>query len=90
MGTFFRAFSVVFLAAVLVSAYNFFSLQGVAETQARAAVCATRGPKCAPVLMRLFRTPLWDDVRLRLGGQTIEVRCGRTAYLVGEYRCAVR
>jgi len=88
--TFFRAFSLVFLAAVLVSAYNFFSLQGQAESQARAAVCAGRGPKCAPVMTRLFRTPLWDDVRFRRGTETVEVRCARSAYLVGEYRCAIR
>lgn len=85
-----RVFGLVFMAATFVAAYNFFALGARAEPEARQAACAGRGSRCSPALTRLLRTPLWQDLSFRLAGKTVNVRCARSAYLFGEYRCVVR
>jgi hypothetical protein len=90
MRLFVRLFGLVFMAAMLIAAYNFFTVGARAEPRAREAACAGQGPRCTPALTRLMRNPFWQDFRFRLPGKTIDVRCGRAAYLVGEYRCVVR
>jgi hypothetical protein len=90
MRLFFRVFGVVFLIAAIVAAYNFFSLAPLNEPRGRDVVCAKWGSHCKAVMTRLFRTPLWTDMDFRVSGQTVQVRCARAAYWVGEYRCARR
>jgi hypothetical protein len=80
----------LFLALVLVAAFNFFADNRPTEAKARTVACSGRGPKCTASMTRLFRTPLWQDIQFRVAGQTVEVRCARTAYLFGEQACAVR
>jgi hypothetical protein len=89
MRVFYRVLGFVLLAAALVSAYNFFALADQIEPRAQEAACAGRGPKCTAAMTRMFRTPLWQDVRFRVARETVEVRCARSAYLFGEYACAV-
>lgn len=85
-----RVGGLVFLATMLVAAYNFFVLGPRTETEAHKAVCAGRTGRCAPGLVRMMRTPFWQDLRYRVGGREVDVRCARSLYLVGEFRCSVR
>ena len=64
-----RVGGLVFLATMLVAAYNFFVLGPRTETEAHKAVCAGRTGRCAPAQVRLFRTPFWQDLRYRVGGR---------------------
>jgi hypothetical protein len=91
VGRAFRSFSFVLGAIALVAAYGFFTSDDRAiEAAARETACAGRGPKCHASLARLVKTPFYQDRQFRLGGATVEVRCTRTWYLVGEHRCAIR
>jgi hypothetical protein len=91
MGSALRAFGFVFLAVTLVAAYGFFTSDDRAiEADARSTACAGRGPKCHAALARFLKTPLYQDRQFRVAGGTVEVRCTRTGYLVGEHRCALR
>jgi hypothetical protein len=86
-----RGFGFVFLAVMLVAAYGFFTADDQAiETSARVAACAGRGPGCRTSLARFEKTPFYQDRKLRVGNATVVVRCARTGYLIGEYRCAIR
>jgi hypothetical protein len=86
----FRVFGVLFLAVMLVAAYGFFTSDDAAvEANARSIACAGRGPKCHAALERYLKTPFFQDRRFRVGGATVDVRCTRTRYLIGEHRCAV-
>src|SRR5262245_16687782 len=78
--SFWRFFSVVFLALVLLAAYSFFTSDDRAiEADARTVACAGRGPKCHAALARLLKTPIWQDLRFRVGRDTVDVRCTRSA-----------
>jgi hypothetical protein len=84
-----RIFALVFLTAVIVAAYNFFTLAPLNEPRAREVVCAGRA-KCSATMVRLFRNPLWTDIDFRVGTSTVSVRCARSAYLFGTYACSQR
>lgn len=90
MRAFSRALPLLFLAAVLVAAYGFFSDDRTTEAAAQQAACAARGPRCTARLARLQKTPLWRELHFRIGAETVVVRCTRSAYLVGEHRCVSR
>jgi hypothetical protein len=87
---FVRLLSLVFLAAVIVSAFGFFSDNRPVEAKAQALACEGRGPTCSARLTRLARTPLWQDLQFRVSKETVEIRCVRRAYILGEYTCAQR
>jgi hypothetical protein len=87
----FRIFGVVFLAVAVVAAIGFYTSDDQAiEANARSIACAGRGPKCHAALARFAKTPFFQDRQFRVGGETVEVRCTRTAYLIGDYSCAIR
>jgi hypothetical protein len=86
----FRILGIVCLTAAVLGAYNFFTMGAQAEAAARTAACTGRTGRCAPAMTRLERTAFYQDVQFRIAGDTVTVRCARTAYLVGELRCAVR
>ena len=79
------------MAATALAAYSFFASDDQAvEAAARSTACAGRGPKCSAALARLVKTPFFQDRQFRLHGATVDVRCTRTAYLVGDYHCAIK
>jgi hypothetical protein len=87
----FRSIAFVFLAVTLVAAYGFFTSDDRAiEADARSTACAGRGPKCHASLARFFKTPFFQDRQFRVGGATVDVRCTRSSYLIGDHRCAIR
>jgi hypothetical protein len=81
------ALLLLFLVVLGASVRNVFVDAGVVEAEARAEACRGRGPRCSPALTRLLRTPLFQDLRFLSAGDTIEVRCRRSLYLVGNYAC---
>jgi hypothetical protein len=85
-----RLIGLLFVLAAILGAYNFFSIGAAGEAAARAAACAGRGPRCTPVMTRLERTAFWQDVHFRVGGRMVQVRCARSAYLLGQLRCSAR
>lgn len=86
----FPILGLMFVAAAALGAYNFFSMGAAAESAARTAACTGRPGRCAPALTRLERTAFYQDTQFRVGKDTVSVRCARSAYLLGELRCAVR
>jgi hypothetical protein len=87
----FRGFGVIFMGVMLVAAYGFFTSDDQAiEAAARSAACAARGPRCHAALARFVKTPFYQDRRFRVGDTTVNVRCTRAGYLIGEHRCAIR
>jgi hypothetical protein len=85
-----RIVGLVCVVAAALGAYNFFSMGSAAEAAARTAACSGRKGRCAPAMTRLERTAFYQDVQFRVGADTVIVRCARSAYLLGELRCAVR
>jgi hypothetical protein len=90
MRTLFRILGFVFLGLVLVTAYGFFQDDRETEAAAKAAACAGRGAKCVARLARLEKTPLWREMDLRVGPETVIVRCTRAFHLFGPHSCVVR
>jgi hypothetical protein len=58
------------------------------ETMARAQACAGRA-NCRAAKTRIMRTAFFQDHQFRVGAATVDVRCTRSLYLVGEYSCRV-
>jgi hypothetical protein len=86
----FRCVAFVFMGVMLVAAYSFFSSDDRAiEAAARSVACAGRGPKCHAALARFVKTPIYQDRQFRVGSATVDVRCTRTGYLVGDHHCAL-
>jgi hypothetical protein len=86
-----RGFGIVFLAVMLVAAYGFFTSDDQAiEATSRSTACAGRGPRCHAALARFVKTPFYQDRQFRVGGATVDIRCTRTGYLIGDQRCAIR
>ena len=80
------------MAVVIVAAYEFFTSDDQAlDKESRAMACAGRGARCHAALARFMKTPFFQERQFRVdGGATVDVRCTRTFYLVGEHHCAVR
>jgi hypothetical protein len=80
------------MAAILVAtAYSFFFADDQAiEVAARSKACGGGGPNCHAALARLVKTPFFQDREFRVGTATVEVRCTRTAILIGDYQCTIR
>jgi hypothetical protein len=85
-----RILGLMCLTAAALGAYNFFTMGAQAEAAARTAACSGRTGRCTPAMTRLERTAFYQDAQFRIAGDTVTVRCARSAYLVGELRCAVR
>jgi len=86
-----RSLALAVAAATVVAAYSFFSADDQAiEAVARSKACAGGGPKCHAALARVVKTPFFQDRQFRVGNATVEVRCTRTAILLGDYQCAIR
>ena len=76
---------------MLVAAYGFFTSDDRAiEASARSTACGARGPRCHAALTRFEKTPFYQDRQFRVGDATVDVRCTRTGYLIGEHHCAIR
>ena len=86
----FRILGLICVTAAALGAYNFFTMGPAAEAAARTAACTGRKGRCAPAMSRLERTAFYQDMQFRIGADTVTVRCARSAYLIGELRCAVR
>jgi hypothetical protein len=83
--------AVVVVAVVAVLVYGFFTADDQAiEAEARKAACSDRGPRCHAALARFLKTPFFQDRQFRVDGASVDVRCTRTGYLFGDYRCATR
>lgn len=86
-----RNLAFVAAAVTLLAAISFFSADDQAlEAASRSAACAGRGPKCHAALARLVKTPFFQDRQFRVGGAIVDVRCTRTAYLIGDQHCAIK
>jgi hypothetical protein len=85
-----RLISFVIIAAVIAGLVNVYADAGPIERMARARVCERHGPPCKERLGSVLRTPFFHDLAFTDGGRSVTVRCRRSAYLVGDYGCAVR
>jgi hypothetical protein len=85
-----RSLAFVLAAVTVAAAYSFFSADDHAiEAAARSKACAGGGPRCHAALARVVKTPFFQDRQFRVGPATVEVRCTRSAILVGDYQCAI-
>jgi hypothetical protein len=66
--------------------YNVLGDNSAVVRQATAEACG--GTPCKAPIARLLRTPFFQELDFRAGGQTVHVRCNRSLYLVGTYACA--
>jgi hypothetical protein len=85
-----RILSFIIIAAVIAGVVNVYADAGPIERMARARVCERHGPPCRERLGRVLRTPFFHDMEFTDGGKPVAVRCARSAYLVGDYACAVK
>ena len=86
-----RSLAFILALVTAASAYSFFTADDHAiEALARSKACAGGGPKCHAALARVVKTPFFQDRQFRVGNATVEVRCTRTAILLGDYQCAIR
>jgi len=85
-----RILALLMIAAVIAGMSNLYAEAGPIERMARKAACDKHdsGP-CRERLGRIARTPFFHDYEFKDAGRTINVRCARSYYLVGERSCTV-
>jgi len=83
-----RILALVIIAAVIAGMTNLYADAGPIERMARRAACDKHDASpCRERLGRIARTPFFHDYEFKDGGRTINVRCARSYYLVGERSC---
>ena len=85
-----RILALVVIAAVIAGMTNLYADAGPIERMARKAVCDKHdATPCHERLGRIARTPFFHDYEFKDNGRTVNVRCTRTYYLVGDRTCRV-
>jgi hypothetical protein len=85
-----RILALVVIAAVIAGMTNLYADAGPIERMARRVVCDMHDSiACRERLGRVARTPFFHDYQFKDGGRTVNVRCARTYYLVGERTCGL-
>ena len=85
-----RILSFVIIAVVIAGVVNVYADAGPIERAARQVACdAHRSAACRLRLGRVARSPLFHDLQFTDGGRTVDVRCHRSLYLVGDFTCAL-
>lgn len=85
-----RILALVVIAAVIAGMTNLYADAGPIERMARKAVCDNHGATpCRERLGRIARTPFVHDYEFKDAGRTVNVRCARSYYLVGDRTCSV-
>jgi len=83
-------FLVLAIAAAGAGVSNVYADVAPIERAARLIACqAHAGGACRARLGRMLRSPLFQDLEFQDGGRTIDVRCRRALYLVGDFSCAL-
>ena len=85
--------SFLFLVCVLVSvaaAYNVMSDNVEVERMAKGVACGDQGPDCNAQMTRMERTPIGQTFAYATPKRSVDVRCTRALYLVGDYACELR
>jgi hypothetical protein len=86
-----RILGLLIVAAVIVGMTNLYADAGPIERMARKAVCDRHeGKPCRERVARIARTPFFHDYEFKDEGRTVNVRCARSYYLVGERSCSLR
>jgi hypothetical protein len=83
-----RVIAVAAMIAAGFGVYNVLADNSAVERLARAEACKGRGPQCAPAMIKLMRTPFFQKLQFRVQRETVEVRCARSLYLIGDYACS--
>jgi hypothetical protein len=76
------------IAAAVAGAINVYADGRPVEATARRLACAG-GASCKARMTRVARTPFSQDIQFQESHRTVNVRCRRSLYLVGEYSCAL-
>lgn len=85
-----RILALVMVAAVIAGMTNLYADAGPIERMARRAACDKHdSTPCRERLGRIARTPFFHDYEFKDGGRTVNVRCARSYYLVGDRSCNV-
>jgi hypothetical protein len=83
-----RIIALVAVAAAIAGMTNLYADAGPIERMARKVVCDSHDAKpCRERLGRVARTPFFHDYQFTDAGRTVNVRCARSFYLVGERSC---
>ena len=80
------------IAASIAGVYNVYADGTAVQRQARAVACqsgarALPATECKLRLTRVGRTPFYQEIQFQEGRRTVNMRCTRTFYLVGDYTC---
>ncbi|MBI4700294.1 MAG: hypothetical protein HY744_03845 [Deltaproteobacteria bacterium] len=88
-----RFFSVLFLLLCLtftgLALYNVYSDNAAVLRLAEEAACGSQGKQCSARMSRMERTPFSQTFEIATPKRTVDVRCVRAFYMVGEYSCKV-
>ena len=74
-------------ACLAVSAIGLYNVYGPSEDVAQKAQVVACANQSSCALRALERTPFGHSYHYQSRGQTVHVRCRRSAYLVGDYQC---
>jgi hypothetical protein len=75
------------IAASIAGIYNVYADGSAVQRQARAVACQARAGDCKLRLTRVGRTPFYQEIQFQEGRRTVNTRCTRSFYLVGDYAC---
>ena len=82
--------SLLFVGFTASAAYNVFSENAEVERAARGIACGDEGASCNATMTRLSRTAFGQTMEFATRKRTVEVRCVRAFWLVGDYGCTLR
>jgi hypothetical protein len=80
----------LFVGAGVAAAYNVMSDNHDVEAMATVVACSTEVASCKPQTTRIERSPIAQSFSIVTAKRSVDVRCVRALYLVGEYSCALR
>ena len=79
--------SLLGLAAVIAGLHNVYSDNAEVERMAAEQACADRDPSCRAAMTRHERAAWGQTFAMSTTAGTVDVKCRRQFYLVGDYHC---
>lgn len=74
----------------VAAGYNVMADNVEVRRMANELACGEQGEACRPTVTREERTPIGQSFSIVTAKRTVDVRCARSLYLVGDYACALQ
>ena len=74
----------------VAAGYNVMADNVEVRRMANDLACGDQGKACRATVTREERTPIGQSFSIVTAKRTVDVRCARALYLVGEYACALQ